>query len=142
MAPLDCNSFVTVWIPLQPVPARAEGGTALTFAAGSHRDFALAYWQDPHAGRDLEGRYEIFNTGKLDLGDATWHHGWTLHSAPENTVSGSTREAIAISFIADGTKVLSDEAGFSPDDEDSWSFEAWLNEIGEDRIIDHSLVPL
>lgn len=32
MAPLDTNSFVTCWLPLQPVPAESGGGSALVFA--------------------------------------------------------------------------------------------------------------
>lgn len=35
MAPLDCNDFVTVWIPLEAVPARKDGGSPLVFASRS-----------------------------------------------------------------------------------------------------------
>mmetsp|Transcript_33321 Transcript_33321/g.43964 ORF Transcript_33321/g.43964 Transcript_33321/m.43964 type:complete len:396 (-) Transcript_33321:198-1385(-) len=140
MAPLDTNSFVTVWIPLQEVPPQSEGGTSLTFAGGSHKDFALAYWQDPHAGEDLEGRYDVTCPGHLNIGDATWHHGWLLHSAPENGTPFK-RQAITISYIADGAKVLSEDCGFMPDDEDSWSYQDWLYEL-DDRTVNHPLVPL
>lgn len=44
MAPLDCNAFVTLWLPLAAVPARADGGTGLDYATGSHRDVALHFW--------------------------------------------------------------------------------------------------
>ena len=37
MAPLDTNALVTCWIPLQPVPAEASGGSGLVFAGGPHR---------------------------------------------------------------------------------------------------------
>ena len=40
MALLDCNDFVTAWIPLEPVPARKEGGSALVFASR----FGLTAW--------------------------------------------------------------------------------------------------
>lgn len=43
MAPFDSNDFLTIWIPLKAIPSQAEGGSGLTFASGSHRDFALAY---------------------------------------------------------------------------------------------------
>jgi hypothetical protein len=43
MAPFDTNDFLTCWIPLQSVPPQAEGGSSLSFATGSHRDFALPY---------------------------------------------------------------------------------------------------
>ena len=43
MCPFDTNDFLTIWIPLQDVPAESEGGSGLTFATASHRDFALPY---------------------------------------------------------------------------------------------------
>lgn len=43
MAPFDSNQLITFWIPLQDVPSHACGGTGLSFASGSHRDFSLLY---------------------------------------------------------------------------------------------------
>ena len=54
MAPLDTNDFVTCWLPLQPVPCEEDGGSALVFAAGSHRDVALPFW---HGDRARSARY-------------------------------------------------------------------------------------
>ena len=75
--------MVTAWIPLDHVPAQEHGGTGLTFARGSHRDFALPFWSRPQEnGADLQPRYEnaMVSAGSLSPGDITWHHGWTLHS--------------------------------------------------------------
>ena len=139
MAPFDTNAMVTAWIPLDPVPAQDEGGTGLTFASGSHRDFALAFWSRPHeAGADFSARYEsaMASHGALGVGDATWHHGWTLHSAPANdpwfgvdegldeddldeatlaAVAARSRQprlALTVSFIADGARVQGSRAPF------------------------------
>ena len=46
MAPLDTNAFVTAWLPLRDL---APSDAALEFASGSHRDFALPYWQSEEA---------------------------------------------------------------------------------------------
>ena len=79
MTPFDTNNFITVWIPLQDIPSFDDGGSALTFASASHRDFAAHFWNDPH--QDLgEGRYQECDYDEMKIGDATWHHGWTLHS--------------------------------------------------------------
>jgi len=43
MCPFDTSDFLTCWIPLQAVPPEAQGGSGLSFASGSHRDFALPY---------------------------------------------------------------------------------------------------
>ncbi len=51
MAPFDTNDFLTVWIPLQAVPSAEEGGSGLSFASASHRDFALPFWSGPNGRR-------------------------------------------------------------------------------------------
>eukprot|EP00882_Tetradesmus_deserticola_P014664 GHRQ01015602.1.p1 GENE.GHRQ01015602.1~~GHRQ01015602.1.p1 ORF type:complete len:266 (+),score=78.70 GHRQ01015602.1:189-986(+) len=62
MAPLDCNAFVTAWVPLRPVSG-AQGDSGLLFAEGSHRDFALPFWHDLR-DRDLADRqYKLQDTG-------------------------------------------------------------------------------
>ena len=48
MCPFDTNDFLTIWIPLQDVPAESQGGSGLTFATASHRDFALPYCKPPY----------------------------------------------------------------------------------------------
>ncbi|WP_348253282.1 hypothetical protein, partial [Salmonella enterica] len=60
MSPFDTNDFITAWIPLTPVAACDEGGSGLIFASKSHKDFALNYWQDPHAREDLSERWFVF----------------------------------------------------------------------------------
>ena len=69
MAPLDCNDFVTAWIPLEAVPSRKRGGSPLVFASGSHRDFALNHWQDARLRRDLTGRYPKRDHAPLSAGE-------------------------------------------------------------------------
>lgn len=69
MAPLDCNDFITAWIPLASVPSTKEGGSPLTFASKSHRDFALNHWRDPRLSDDLSGRYSRKSYAPLSEGD-------------------------------------------------------------------------
>ena len=43
------------------------------------RDFALPYWSDP-VEVDLSERYQtVTDYDGFDVGDCTFHHGWTLH---------------------------------------------------------------
>lgn len=74
-----------MWMPVTEVPDEEEGGTGLTFASRSHRDFALSFWKDPHAAEDLGERYEVAGYGGMEPGDATWHHGacYTRFSSAE-----------------------------------------------------------
>lgn len=46
----------------------------------------------------------------MPTGDITWHHGWTLHSSPSNP-RDEARTALAISYVRDGTRLLSDSVG-------------------------------
>uniref|UniRef100_A0A7S2SR24 Fe2OG dioxygenase domain-containing protein n=1 Tax=Rhizochromulina marina TaxID=1034831 RepID=A0A7S2SR24_9STRA len=145
MAPFDTNDLVTCWIPLDPVPAQEDGGTGLTFASGSHRDFALAFWSRPHeTGKDFSARYDdcLASHGALDPGDATWHHGWVLHSSPPND-SPDRRLALTVSFVADGAR-LRDEAHHEVDidDEDRTSYEDWVSEVPPGAPVEHAMVPL
>lgn len=144
MAPFDTNEFCTVWIPLHPVPSEDDLGTALHFASGSHRDFALPFWHRPQeTGTDFSDRYEgrVVSHGSLEVGDATWHHGWTLHMAPPN-FSETTRLALAVSFIGDGARLLPDDASMRVENEDRSSYEDWIGDLSPGDVADHSCLPL
>ena len=141
MVPLDTNDFVTVWIALEDVPSYDEGGTGLHFVRGSHRDFALPFWYGSEllgdGGEeddfDLTGRYGdriVEQDQPLTAGDATWHHGWTLHSAPD-LFDDATEERVAYtaSYVADPAFVLGESALGRQDAEDASSYEEWLRDM-------------
>jgi hypothetical protein len=148
MAPLDTNSLLTLWLPLQPVPSRADGGTGLDYAAGSHRDVALHYHEQDLS--DLDGRFALENHGALAPGDVCAHHGWTLHGAPgmaSDEVAG-TRVAFTASYFVDGARLLEEPLG--PDgpggrdgfDEDAESYAGWVVQLGGGALAAHAAVPL
>jgi ectoine hydroxylase-related dioxygenase (phytanoyl-CoA dioxygenase family) len=141
MAPLDTNLFVTVWLPLQHVPAHAHGGTSLLYAPGSHRDVALPFWRgDPRSAGDVSRRYAPpMQEDAFEIGDATWHHGWTLHCAPPNDLAGE-RMAFTASYFADGATRL--PAGARLDDEDGESWGAWVADVKPGRPAQHDLLPV
>ncbi|MDH3685885.1 MAG: phytanoyl-CoA dioxygenase family protein, partial [Myxococcales bacterium] len=105
--PLDTDHTITLWMPL--VPITPEMGP-MTFASGSHRlghlgDFAIGDESHAKLGRVIEERgLQCTPIGALAAGDATFHSGWTLHSAPPNETS-TLREAMTIIYYADGTRV-------------------------------------
>jgi ectoine hydroxylase-related dioxygenase (phytanoyl-CoA dioxygenase family) len=142
MAPFDTNDFVTCWIPLQRVPSQSNGGSGLSFATGSHRDFALPFWSEP-TEVDLAERYQVVtNYEGFEVGDCTFHHGWCLHSAPGNTLP-DTRYAYSISFVADGVNLLQEEGHIRyPDNEDFQSYRLWIDDIGWGGLADHPLIPI
>jgi ectoine hydroxylase-related dioxygenase (phytanoyl-CoA dioxygenase family) len=108
--PLDTDKTVTMWMPL--VDVSVEMG-ALTFATGSHKggilDDALVISDESQEKYDAMVKalgYPIAQEA-LKAGDATFHAGWTLHSAPGNA-SAMDREVMTIIYYADGVNTLAD----------------------------------
>jgi ectoine hydroxylase-related dioxygenase (phytanoyl-CoA dioxygenase family) len=116
-APVDTNAMVTVWLPLERVPSRADGGTALIFARGLHRDLG-GIWYPNLLGNNRDGgvgasglskhetaRYgEPEDHGALEAGDATWHHGWALHAAPAPATPARELDASTATYMAADAK--------------------------------------
>ncbi len=105
--PLDTNHTITMWMPLVDVPL--ERGV-MTFATGSHKQGFLGHLA---ISDESQERWDAFvkekgyplSTAPMQAGDATFHSGWTLHSAPGNATD-TTREVMTIIFFADGTRIM------------------------------------
>jgi len=101
--PLSSEKTITMWMPL--VDADTNMGT-MKFASGSNKfihfndkpisDETDLYYQDLIA----EHNFPIV-TDSLKAGDATFHSGWTIHSASGNN-SNVTREVMTIIYYEDG----------------------------------------
>jgi len=105
--PLDTPHTITLWMPL--VPVTPEMGP-MRFASGSHRlrslgDFPIGDVSEAEFGRFVrEKGLPVEGHGPFAPGDATFHAGWTLHSAPPNR-SDRMREVMTIIYYADGARV-------------------------------------
>ena len=105
--PLDTSKTVTMWMPLVDVPI--ETG-ALTFASGSHKEGFLGHLAISDESQETwdklvkERGYPVVNSA-MKAGDATFHTGWTLHTAPGNS-GAHTREVMTIIYYADGALAL------------------------------------
>ena len=109
--PLDTDRTITMWMPLVDVPA--EIGT-MTFASGSYKHGSLgSYAISDDSDRAFEKMVEekqlpLETHGALVAGDATFHAGWTLHSAPGNP-TGNLRSVMTVIYMADGIRVIEPE---------------------------------
>ncbi len=98
---------VTMWMPL--VDIGAEVGS-MHFISGSHTAGDLAGGRigdgsDRSLSRVIEERgWERTTHGAMTAGDATFHAGWTVHSAPENP-TGLVRSVMTVIYFIDGTVV-------------------------------------
>ena len=104
--PLDTTNTITMWMPLVDVPK--EMGS-MSFAAGSHTTGSIGHIEISDTSHDIisaiitENNYNV-ESFALKAGDATFHAGYTLHSAHPNNGMYS-REVMAIIYYADGAKI-------------------------------------
>ncbi|MEW6126470.1 MAG: phytanoyl-CoA dioxygenase family protein [Acidobacteriota bacterium] len=106
--PLDTPHTITMWMPL--VDITSEIGS-MTFVSGSHRlgyldklpisDESQSEFQKLISGRGLS----THTYGAMRAGDATFHAGWTLHSAPANPTN-RMREVMTIIYMAADARVV------------------------------------
>jgi ectoine hydroxylase-related dioxygenase (phytanoyl-CoA dioxygenase family) len=102
--PLETTKTITMWMPLMDISV--EMGM-LTFASGSQElgfmgNLEISDKSDEILGNIVQEKgYPITRAEVMQAGDATFHAGWTLHSAPGN-YSDKTREVMTIIFVEDG----------------------------------------
>jgi len=120
--PIDTDNTITMWMPL--VDITVEMGM-LTFASGSQElgflgNLAISDDSEEVLG-DLvkEKGYPISQPAMMKAGDATFHAGWTLHSAPGNN-SPTMREVMTVIFLADGSSVAQPKNQHQEADHKRW----------------------
>jgi ectoine hydroxylase-related dioxygenase (phytanoyl-CoA dioxygenase family) len=111
--PLDTTHTITMWMPLVDVDQIT--GT-MVFASGSHTtgqlvDKVISSESDTFFEELIPQRGYRIASSSLKAGDATFHSGWTAHSAHPNTGT-NMREVITIIYYADGTKILQPESKY------------------------------
>jgi len=105
--PLDTDDTVTMWMPLVDVPAEIGG---MVFADESWRSGNLGeevIGDASHAHFEkviAEHGFRRSTHGPFAAGDATFHRGWTVHSAPANDTS-TMRAVLTVIYYADGTRI-------------------------------------
>jgi len=120
--PLETDKTITMWMPLVDIP---EEVGSMTFASGSHKlgyINKLVISDESHRtlAQFIEGRgFEKSNYGAMRAGDATFHAGWTLHSAPGNPTD-LMRKVMTVIYYADGTKVAEPDSNARRNDLAGW----------------------
>lgn len=121
--PLDTNNTVTMWMPLIDI---TEEMGMLTFASGSQNvgfaeNIAISDESEVTLERLInEKGYSITRPKFMKAGDATFHYGWTLHSAPGNAMKDITREVMTIIYFADGAHVTTPQNKHQEADRQRW----------------------
>jgi len=132
--PLATDRTVTAWIPLQPVPP--EMGP-LGFYAGSQsvafgRELGISDESEAAISAHMARNGWAFSCGAFDLGEVSFHLGWTFHKAGPNT-SAQPRSVMTIIYMDAAMRLASALNAVQANDRDQWCPGAREGEIIDTR---------
>ncbi len=117
--PLATDNTVTAWIPLQAVPS--EMGP-LAFAAGSQRILSgrhLAISDDSEREIGMTIKDCAINETPFDLGEVSFHAGWTFHRAGANRTA-RIRHVMTVIYLDGDATVAEPRSSFQVNDLANW----------------------
>jgi ectoine hydroxylase-related dioxygenase (phytanoyl-CoA dioxygenase family) len=120
--PFATGGTITMWMPLVDV---ADEVGSMSFAGASHR---LGHVSGESIGDEsdrqvsgviAERQLEVETHGAMRAGDATFHAGWTLHSAGPNPTDRE-RPVMTVIYVADGSIVAEPTNPYQEFDRQMW----------------------
>jgi len=119
--PMASTHSVTVWIPLQPTPL--EMGP-LAFAPKSHlHDLGRELEISDQSESKIEKKLLAANLGQVEqpfeLGEVSFHSGWTFHRAGRN-LSDRPREVMTVIYMDEAMKLAAPRNENQQCDWDTW----------------------
>lgn len=136
--PLDSDKTVTAWIPLQETPLDMG---PIAFAAGSHRMTAgrnqrIGDEGDRIIRAALESAKLREDLAPFELGEISFHSGWTFHHTGANRTP-QPRGAMTIIYMADGIRLAP-----STRPEHEADREAFMPGVTPGEVVDSELNPI
>lgn len=119
--PLSNENAVTAWIPLQPV--ELDMGP-LSFAERSHKDdlgrgFNITDESEQVIQSNVQkGNYPV-DSGAFELGEVSFHYGWTFHRADANH-SQIERKVMTIIYIDEAMRLADPKNRNQHQDRENW----------------------
>jgi predicted N-acetyltransferase YhbS len=128
--PLDTDRTITAWVPLQAVP---EAMGPLAFFAGSHkfeigRDLPISDDSENAITNAMRGHGFPQAGGPFDLGEVSFHLGWTFHRAGPNR-SKSPRAVMTVIYMARDIRLKAPSNEMQQNDLNRWCPGAVIGEI-------------
>ena len=119
--PVDTDNTVTVWIPLQETPK--EMGP-LQFSSSSHkyavgRNLEISDESEKKINKELLDHGLPLVDEAFDLGEVSYHYGWTFHRAGANSTD-SPRRVMTIIYLADGSRLVEPKSQAHRNDVERW----------------------
>jgi ectoine hydroxylase-related dioxygenase (phytanoyl-CoA dioxygenase family) len=136
--PLATDRTITAWVPLHAVPIEAG---PLTFAAGSQqmtfgRDLEISDASEAEMSDALERSDYSIVEQPFDVGEVSFHRGWTYHKAGPNTTTTARRIMTIITM--DEQMVL--KRPENSNQQRDW--ESWCPGVQVGQVIDTPLNPV
>jgi ectoine hydroxylase-related dioxygenase (phytanoyl-CoA dioxygenase family) len=133
--PLSNDNTCTAWVPLQTTPL--EMGP-LAFAARSHR---LGFGRDLEISDESEARIrEMLGAEKFtyleeayELGEISFHSGWTFHRAGGNS-SPQARAVMTVIYMEDGIRLVKPRNKHQQQDGEAWLPGCKIGEIANSKL--------
>jgi ectoine hydroxylase-related dioxygenase (phytanoyl-CoA dioxygenase family) len=133
----DTEKTITMWMPLVDID---EQMGMLTFASGSHKKGPIGSVEISDESEETYEKYiaehgfPIAKASTMKAGDATFHLGWTIHSAGGNQSQTTTREVMTIIFYADGARITPPANQNQINDIAAWMGGKTVGEIADSEI--------
>lgn len=119
--PLDTENTITAWIPLQKTTPDM-GPLAFSMESHKHdfgRSLEISDESEAKIQKSLsEANLELVDEG-FDVGEISFHGGWTFHRASANT-SDKVRAVMTVIYMEDGVKVSEFTNSAHPVDRDAF----------------------
>ncbi len=128
--PLASAHAVTAWIPLQATPLELG---PLAFAPGSHRyDLGRDLQISDQSEAKIEKKLLAANLGQVEeafeLGEVSFHSGWTFHRAGRN-LTGRPREVMTVIYMDSEMRLAAPRNENQQNDWDTWCPGARVGEL-------------
>lgn len=128
--PLTSAKCVTVWIPLQPTPLEmgplAFGAKSQLLSEG--RDLEIGDHSEKYIQKMLDDAGIVQHESAFDLGEVSFHSGWTFHRAGANTTE-RCREVMTIIYMDKNMLLKAPENASQQNDWATWCPGATPGEI-------------
>ncbi len=119
--PLSSDKTTTIWIPLQDTPIELG---PLAFAEGSHRvdigrNLEISDESEQILADALQKENFPLNNTPFDLGEVSYHAGWTFHRAGPNT-SSRPRGVMTVIYMDKDQRVVQPRNSYQQADHAKW----------------------
>jgi len=128
--PLDSDRTITAWVPLQAVPR--DMGPLAFFAGSQHvefgRDLGISDDSERRITENMEAHGFPIVDEPFDLGEVSFHLGWTFHRAGANR-SSNPRSVMTVIYMDRDMRLKAPDNHMQQNDWDTWCPGAQVGEI-------------